>query len=229
VTSGQSVVLSDGTLVVPCCARQWKPTFEIQIRRSTNGGESYSDEQSVVKSDYRKGAYSIMPMMAADPGSKIFKDRLYLVWSQRTANDERVLMSLSKNKGLTWSMPIVLSEQSANEHYDAVLPAVAVNRHGTVAVSWYDSRDSNGGQPRTNVRLRASLDGGTTWLPGVRVTDVPSPIELNEPVRVIGPGYSHLGDTAGLAGDAAGDFHPIWADKRTGVLQLFTATVSVKR
>jgi hypothetical protein len=37
-----------------------------------------------------------------------------------------------------------------------------------------------------------------------------------------------LGDTAGLAADAVGTFHPLWVDKRTGVLQVFTAKVSVR-
>ena len=36
------------------------------------------------------------------------------------------------------------------------------------------------------------------------------------------------GDTAGLAADALGIFHAAWVDNRTGVPQLWTATVSVR-
>jgi hypothetical protein len=36
------------------------------------------------------------------------------------------------------------------------------------------------------------------------------------------------GDTAGLVADALGIFHAAWVDNRTGVAQLWTATVSVR-
>jgi hypothetical protein len=36
------------------------------------------------------------------------------------------------------------------------------------------------------------------------------------------------GDTAGLAADAGGVFHPVWIDNRTGVPQMWTATVKVQ-
>jgi hypothetical protein len=107
--------------------------------------------------------------------------------------------------------------------YDALVPAVAVNKSGVVAVSWYDRR----GLPRTrgnlpdrkgwDVRLRASADGGETWAPSVRVNEVTS----------AGPPVRHLLFTAGLAADASDGFHPVWADHRTGVLQLWTADIRV--
>jgi hypothetical protein len=37
-----------------------------------------------------------------------------------------------------------------------------------------------------------------------------------------------LGDTARLAADSAGAFHPLWIDNRTGVKQVFTASVDIK-
>lgn len=233
VHPGQSAVLSDGTYIVPYWVRIGSPKekpgrFEIRLRRSTDGGESFSPEQFLTRAEFRRGPYSIMPMMAAGPGSGRFKDRLYLVWSQKAQPDQRVLLTVSKDKGHTWSRPMVLSEQSAGKNYDAVLPAVAVNHKGFVGVSWYDSRESRKDTPSSNVRFTASLDGADTWLPSVRVTDVPSHIDLSLPVTHINERYSHLGDTAGLAADAAGDFHPAWADKRTGTMQVFTAKVSVR-
>jgi hypothetical protein len=36
------------------------------------------------------------------------------------------------------------------------------------------------------------------------------------------------GDTAGLAADAAGVFHPVWIDNRTGTHQMWTTSVSVQ-
>jgi hypothetical protein len=41
--------------------------------------------------------------------------------------------------------------------------------------------------------------------------------------------FSYPGETAGLTADAAGDFHPAWVDKRTGILQVFTAKISITK
>ena len=69
-----------------------------------------------------------------------------------------------------------------------------------------------------NPLLRASLDGGSTWLPSVRVTDEASSAAED----------TWVGDTTGLAADIAGVFHPLWIDNRTGVTQVFTAAVLIK-
>jgi hypothetical protein len=234
MTPGQSAVLSDGTLVVPYVfskAAGKKVTNEIRIRRSIDGGESLLDGHPVTMVNFHMPLnwYFAMPGLAVDHDSQEFKDRLYLVWSHKAVADQRVYFTLSRDKGATWSKPVVLSEQSDAKGYDAALPAVAVNRKGVVAVSWYDSRESQDGEPSCHVRLRASLDGGASWLPSVRITDVPSRVDLSKPSRVVlKDQYSHLGDTAGLAADAGGVFHPVWVDKRTGVLQVFTATVAVE-
>jgi hypothetical protein len=37
------------------------------------------------------------------------------------------------------------------------------------------------------------------------------------------------GDTAGLAADAAGVFHPVWVDNHTGVPQVWTSAITVVR
>jgi hypothetical protein len=223
LTNGHGAVLADGTLVVPYKVFDDEAVkegvYKIRVGRSNTGGESFLKEQMVATEHFYGGA-AIIPMLAADPGSEAFQDQLYLVWSQKTPTGQRVLFTLSKDKGVTWSKSIVLSEQSAGDSYESTLPAVAVNRKGIVAVSWYDSRESRGGQPSCNVRLRTSLDGGATWLPSVRVTEVPSAIDLTK---------RQLGDTAGLAADSAGDFHPLWVDKRTGILQVFTAKISVRQ
>jgi hypothetical protein len=234
---GQSAVLADGTFIVPYTVFRPPPrnnmsqVLELRLRRSTNGGESFFPEQYVATLGERQDDseyVSTFPMMAADPGSAHFKNQVYLVWHQYIAKHYRVFLACSKDKGATWSKPIAISEQPEREPYYAVLPAVAVNRKGILAVTWYDSRESRPGMPSSNVRFRASLDGGDTWLPSVRVTDVPSLMALDNPSWKLGKGFSYVGETAGLAADAAGDFHPAWVDKRTGLLQLFTATVSVK-
>jgi hypothetical protein len=234
VSTGQGGVLSDGTLVVPYVFRNatQKPTFAIQVRRSTTGGESLLDEQSVSVwvDDFlaREGIHPGFPMLAVDPGSKAFQDQLYLVWSQKTEAGHRVRLTLSQDKGMTWARPIVINEKPDGVgvgNHEGVLPAVAVNRAGVVGVSWFEWRKTESGEVRGHEYFRASVDGGATWLPRVRVTDKENrfgPGDSPETAK------SWLGDTSGLAADDAGDFHPLWVDNRTGTRQVFTAAVYVK-
>jgi hypothetical protein len=238
IIPGPPVVLSDGVLVIPYQSSFSRTdpkkgvhhSYSIRLRRSQTGGKSFLPEQTVCVREPDTWPTAINPMLAVDPGSNAYRDRLYLVWSEATLQGLSVMVSMSKDKGKTWSDPVALSEQArqgagpAVETHDGVLPVVAVNKAGVVAVSWYDSRGSRPGKPTCNVHLRASLDGGETWLPSVRVTDVASTFELRKP----GSARIALGDTAGLAADAAGGFHPVWIDGRTGVRQVFTATVRVK-
>ena len=67
--------------------------------------------------------------------------------------------------------------------------------------------------------MRASLDGGASWLPSV---------QLNEKTIDLAAFSSSLGDTAGIAADAAGSFHPAWIDTQTGTRQVWTTAVKVE-
>jgi hypothetical protein len=123
---------------------------------------------------------------------------------------------------------MVLSEQpdDGENGYGAYMPAIAVNKAGVVTVTWYDRRGlptAPGSRapfhaPGCNVRIRVSLDGGETWRPSVKVNE-----------KTIQASVWELRDTAGLAADAAGAFHPVWIDDRTGTKQVWTARVNVRR
>jgi hypothetical protein len=166
LAAGPAAVLSDGSLVLPYTERmaagnEWK-FFGIWLRRSTPGGESFLEEQALFKRDFL-GANTntpYLPMLAVDPGSKEFADRLYIVWAEKTRAGMQVMLTLSKDKGVTWSKPVLLSEQAEGKSHHALVPAVAVNGAGVVGVCWYDTRDGQDGKPACHFRFRASLDGG---------------------------------------------------------------------
>jgi hypothetical protein len=234
---GPCVVLPNGMLALAYSDRIASAnagrSFGIWLRRSWTGGQSFLDEQHLFNRDDAGQNLNIlsMPVLAADPGSKAFADRLYLAWAEKTPAGVQVMLTLSKDKGATWSAPRQLSEQPAaggagGKSYHAVRPAIAVNRQGVVGVSWYDTRGSRDGKPTCNVRFRASCDGGATWLPSVQVSDAASDFEINDRDGGVLP-RNWLGETAGLAADAAGIFHPLWVDNRTGVKQVFTAEIRV--
>lgn len=231
LSPGQPAILSDGCLVMPYCVYRGlgtsNPVMEIRSRSLDRKSGTFSD-RAVTVGKNQEPPYVAMPMLAADAGSRRFKDRLYLVWSQGTEKGQQVFVSRSEDGGRAWAKPRQLSEQSDDDSYSSVLPAVAVSPKGTVGVSWYDSRESRPGGPIASVRFCASSDGGDSWSPSVRVAEASSPVDLDHPFYNFEKRLSNLGDTAGLAADAAGVFHPVWVDKRTGKLQVFTTRVSVR-
>jgi hypothetical protein len=120
---------------------------------------------------------------------------------------------------------------------DNFLATVAVNKRGVVLVTWYDRSDN----PDLGwyVRARASLDGGETWLPSIRVSEKPNTFpprkvftqtwveEHRHVVTIFQPSQFFAGDYAGLAADARGTFHALWVDNRTGLPQVWTAAIEV--
>jgi hypothetical protein len=241
------VVLSDGTIVV--LHRTTVPLAQVAGRmaagssigfltahRSADGGETFDEGRNVAEL-LRNGLETQcgVPALATDPGSQCYRDRLYAVWCDRISGRLRVLFSSSRDGGRTWSKPRPISGEhpggKAAAGYDAFLPAVAVSRAGVVAVSWYDTRGLSEDEAGWNVRMTASADGGETWAPSTEITGRPtrlSPEQRKKLPRDVQPYWKAPGDTAGLAADAAGAFHPVWIDARGGTPQVYTALVSVR-
>jgi len=183
---------------------------------------------------------------AVDAHSNLFRDRLYAVWAQSQSGHSRVMFTYSVDKGLTWLPPRVIDEMPvASQNKDNFIPNVAVNNRGVVGVTWYDRRDSEDNSGYT-VRFRASVDGGETWLPSVRVSEqserpCPEPTDISAyaatadlprtPLRVMVKPWAcgHAEDTTGLAADVLGGFHALWIDNHLGAKQLFTAAIYVNR
>jgi hypothetical protein len=194
--TGNSAVLSDGTLVTVfgdlkksdglsvAESKPGEPNATLLAVRTTDGGESLS--QAVKVDDFyminiwnRRGeppAHS-GPMLAVDSTKGPFKDRLYAIWSDNRDGRGAIRLSYSTSKGKTWSKSVVIDDVPGpvveNSGPDNFQPTVAVNKDGVVLVCWYDRRDNPDGLS-WYVRARASLDGGETWLPSVRVSTEPN-------------------------------------------------------
>ena len=267
---GNGVVLSEGTFVClfaelsdywqPDGSRKvpenapGRPNAELFVIASSDGGQSLS--QPIKVSDWYKGdafydkSTSDIPYLAVDQSGGPFADRLYAVWPDERSGRAEILLSYSPDKGRTWSDPLVVNDDLPTEGLaagpDHLHPQVAVNRDGVVGVMWYDRRD-NVEDLGYWVRFAASLDGGDTVLPSVRVSEAAMSHSKNDqwivhgfsfpaagPVSnslnlmlVLDNWHYHAGDTVGLAADAEGVFHPLWVDNRTGIHQVWTAPIKV--
>jgi hypothetical protein len=230
LTNEGVVVMADGTVVCLVSGNPLAANY-LAVVLSSDGGHIFGAPRKMCDS-FRKGRIvngglvllEGLPQLAAGP-----KDDLYVVWSDSQPGGCRVMFASTTDKGLTWSKPRVLAGGAGDvqdspavrrKRVDADMPALAVSRQGIVGVCWDDSRDIPDGKHGWDVRFSASLDGGKTFLPSVRVTDVSS-IARSE-------SWKWRGHTAALATDAKGRFHPVWIDNRTGVNQVWSAAISVK-
>ena len=236
-------------------AREWnargQAAARLRIATSADGGRSLQLGAKVadcyMSSSLGLGAQS--PYLAVDPGSAAFKDRLYVVWPDARSGRSEILLAYSADKGQTWSTPIFVDDDhgtaTSSTGGDDSLPVVAVNQHGVVGVMWYDRREVPDGLG-WDVRFAASTDGGQTFAPSIRLSTATS--RFGSELRLATFGFvddrndtrqGHdlqvniqarqffAGDTAGMAADAGGVFHPAWIDHRTGTSQVWSASVSV--
>jgi len=233
VYNSNPVVLADGTVVVAYhkIGENAMRSARIPVWRSTDGGGSFvavTPVRTVWRhpKEHSASGTTMYPLLAADSVSTTLAGRLYCVW----VDGRFVMFSSSADRGDTWSNPILLSEQplqlDGKGDYWAGTPAVAVNNLGQVAVLWYDRRTlppmvalPNGASKMAgyNLRLRVSTDGGLTWLSSIRVNDA--------------PGRGDPGDIRawiGMAASADGRFHPAWISDSSGILQIWTAAVSLE-
>jgi hypothetical protein len=167
-----------------------------------------------------------------------------MVWSDFTEDGPRAAFVYSDDRGATWSAPRHI-DSSLPKGAKQFQPRLAVNRMGTVGISFYDTRGVPAGA--WHEYFTASIDGGATFLPPVRISNEPSRTsgtgnDRLEPMMFTGQGegatlaltsgasrWANGGDYLGLTTDSLGLFHPLWSDARTGTFQLWTASIEVER
>jgi hypothetical protein len=260
-----SVVLSDGTLVtlfgetlegfsqeMNLTQAELKPSAQIDIVRSEDGGRSLSAATKIddwyMHRPRSEGA--LIPMLAVDPGSSVFKDRLYAVWCNFRVGHLQVMFSFSADKGKTWSKSRIISDEGysgeGDKGPDAITPVIAVNKQGVVGIAWGDRRD-NSDNLGWWYRFTASLDGGETFLPSTKVSEAANtyngPRDWTPGAGAqkagsdgvasldlsVSPGLFlyNAGHTGGMDVSSDGTFYPVWVDDRTGVPQMWIAPVNV--
>jgi hypothetical protein len=260
------LVLSDGAVIVPTYSgpdlrlpeSRGKTTAEYSTVISTDGGVTFSatrrgfeqQRYSPDSSERRRRAGSVIgdntATFAVDVRSARYRDRIYAAMPDRrwAGGKLRVAVVWSADRGATWSTPRMVDAQ-APAHASQYLPAIAVNGDGVVGVMWLDTRASQT-DDASDVYFSASLDGGATFLPAVRVSSRRSRPDGAGNMR---PGLGRLryrgdtlvmdfltgysrwkdaGDYIGLTADPSGVFHPVWPDARSGTFQLQTARIELQ-
>jgi hypothetical protein len=225
------------------------PNANLNVITSPDGGATLDAAVKVSDwfMDWPPNSSGVIPYVVADQSEGPFKDRVYVVWPDRRSGRDEIYVAHSADKGKTWSKPVPVNDDRAwappAQGPDHLLPVIAVNAQGVVGVAWQDRRDHPDNLGYT-VRFSASLDGGDTWLPSVKVSEKPHTVGQNEVWPLMGAGsgaggilsvnfaYNAFGFSgghyAGMAVSSDGRFSPTWVDNRTGVPQIWTAPIRVQ-
>lgn len=248
-----SIILTFGDMLTPETGGAGSPSEESDDRTRwtlkalrTADGEVFDRAGTIAEvTACPFGSYR-MPSIAADRSHGPFAGRIYVAWPDASAGRCNVLVSYSTDRGQTWSRPVVVNDdrpsaQGANGP-DDFMPSIAVNRDGVVGATWYDRR-ADPSNVAWHSRFAASFDGGVTFRRSVQISE-----EANTPswdrtfavrasasrskrgvaIAATVPFEFRGGDTSGLVADAAGRFHAVWVDNRTGTTQMWTARIEVR-
>jgi hypothetical protein len=224
---GNAVVASDGTIIGTYASDDG----HVRVVTSVDGGATLRPSVVVdtfVRAGGRKDAnannVNHFLTIAIDRSGGRFNDRVYVTWPDRRTGRALNYFAYSTDKGATWSKSFVVGDNPPSDTTARFMPTVAVNKDGVVGLLWYDRRE-NPDNRSYHARFSASLDGGVTWLPSVRLSETTF---SSGAVAQKSAFPRNGGDTAGLATSADGVFHPVWVTDFNDIPQVWTARVSVR-
>jgi len=147
-----------------------------------------------------------------------------VAWADYRDGAARIYFVRSTDGGSTWStpsgQPLLTTSFPTNVHH--VMPQMVAESSGAFACVYYEF----GPKPVSmliDVVLSRSIDGGLTFGRDV-LTDQPWDPTVGAPWAHGDKNVTFIGDYLGLDSSARGA-QPLWTDTRTGVQELFTATV----
>jgi uncharacterized repeat protein (TIGR01451 family) len=156
--------------------------------------------------------------MAVDTTGGPFDGNIYIAWGNDPAgavDNSDVLFSRSTDGGTMWSPQAQLG--AGGGATDQFEPFVAVGGAGAVSVAWYDRRNDGANNLMIDVYKAFSEDGGSSFDPIIRVTDVNFPVPPILPNFDVGIRSCYMGEYIAIAGDAH-NFYYLWGDNRNTVV-----------
>lgn len=196
--------------------------------RSGDGGRSFSMPYLVTEIEEMSRSGHVV----ADASNGPFRGYLYVVTDDFREGRGGVFAFRSADQGETWSEATRVSRPDAARRVRR-FPTAAVNQRGTLLVAWFDPQEDLG-PSCSRLVASASVDGGTSFFPPVPVAEVAScskqPGNMVRRAREsfdVAERWPAGGDYFGLAANPDGTFQVLWSDSRTGVFQLWTASIDV--
>jgi len=191
---------------------------KIWVDKSTDGGHTWGTDHVVTNYRIATGSFFVcippqpdrcvvpMPFSTTDSTG-----RLYVVYPDKdpVGADWNTYVRTSTDGGVTWSAEVKVNDDAGGAYQ--FFPNIAVSPNNTVAVSFYDTRNDNALDHKTDRYMSFSTDGGVTWTANTKVTSAMSDES--------GAGDANdYGDYEGIAASPLNTFHMVWTDSRTGLM-----------
>ena len=121
---------------------------------------------------------------------------LYAVWEDNRRGNKDIFFTRSTDGGATWSANTRVDDDIDTAEQEE--PAIAIDKDGTIYVTWTDERNDAGG----DLYFVRSNDGGADWSANVRVNDDTGAAGEDDPVIVVGKnGSIYIAWTEGRGAD----------------------------
>ncbi|HTK77163.1 MAG TPA: VCBS repeat-containing protein [Gemmataceae bacterium] len=144
--------------------------------------------------------------VAYDQSNGPFRGRLYLVYTDAassTTDDTDIFLRVSNDNGATFSRPLRVNDATTGSQF---LPNIVVDRlTGNLAIGWMDSRNAPFGVNSAEYFLTASIDGGKSLLPNVKISADSSNVDTSG-ANVVGYGDFLIFDMRNNV------IFPVWTD-----------------
>jgi hypothetical protein len=197
------------------------PGQKIWVDKSSDGGATWGTDHVVTNFRINTTGFFIfippqnvrgvlpMPMSVVAPATDaVHAGRLYVSYFDKdpVSANTNVYLRYSDDGGATWSAEVKVNDDTVNAYHFHQQIAVAPN--GTVAVSFYDTRNDQPNNHKTNRYVAFSTDGGATFGPNLKVASGMS----DETVGCdLGNQY---GDYQGMDKTPGNKFAMVWTDSR---------------
>jgi hypothetical protein len=201
-----SAVAPDSTL---CVIWTGPDAFQILVQRSDDAGLTFSDPGAGIGPVVSIAPRQVngIPAIAVDGAGTV-----YIVYSATDPFDVvDVYLVRSTDRGRTWSAPLLVNDDGTAT--DQWAPSVAVAANGVVGVMFYDRRNDPA-NINTDVYLAQSSDGGMSFMPNLRITNVSSPPLADFETRLP---WDEFGDYIQVVAQGNA-FYMAWGDNRDVVV-----------
>jgi len=153
----------------------WPSTSQFVVNSySDDGGQTFSAPVQILNvcpitvQGFSRGQMPAFPSVAIDRSGGAFDGRIYVTFHSACSEVAgNIYLASSDDGGQTWTGSFVVDDVTGI-HFS---PTVSVDSAGNVNVFFYDRRE-NPGTSTTNVYFAQSVDGGASFAPNIRVTEV---------------------------------------------------------
>jgi hypothetical protein len=133
----------------------------VVVARSTDGGQTYTQFTQVATTPDIGLPGNDKWHLATGPDPLIpTQQNVYIAWTQNIREggvaDQRIVVSGSTDGGATFSLPVIVNDDSISGTDNALFADPAVGPNGEVYVAWHDLNNDR-------VYIDVSLDGGATF------------------------------------------------------------------